>query len=121
MYAAIYLPSRPEGVEDPSCNGFTTEKEAEEYVVSQMCSTCQEERKQALTGVPYPDDEYPPSIHPGCFYEWLIGLTKDFEAAENFDQMMSAGGWETTYRKDNTPEENAKLKAAHQERLKERT
>lgn len=116
MFTAIYLPSRPEGKEDPSRSGFPTEKDAEDYVVSQMCPACQEERRQALAGEQDPDDEIDPSVYPGCFYEWIIGLTEKVEAAEGFDQLMVACGWETVYRKDNTPEENAALEAAVQEK-----
>jgi hypothetical protein len=124
MFTAIYLPSRPEGKEDPSRSGFATEEEAVEYVVSQMCTGCQEERRLALAKLPWPvedgeeyaEDDFPPSAHPGCFYEWIIGPTEKVEAAEGFDQLMVACGWETIYRKDNTPEENAKLLADSQEK-----
>lgn len=118
MFTAIYLPSRPEGKEDPSRSGFTTEEDAEEYVVSQMCSSCKEERSRALANL-YDeeiDGEFHPSAHPGCFYEWIIGPTEKVEAAEGFDQLMVACGWETVYRKGNTPEENAALQATFEEK-----
>ena len=116
MFTAIYLPSRPEGVEDPSRGGFATYEEAEEFVFSQMCKGCQEERRQALAGEQDPEDDFPPSVHPGCFFEWIIGPTEKVETAEDFDQLMVACGWETIYHKDNTPEENARLQAEFEEK-----
>lgn len=118
MFTAIYLPCRPEGKEDPSRSGFTTELEAEEYVFSQMCSDCQEEHRQALAGEQDSEDDFPPDAYPGCFYEWMIGPTDKVDASENLDQLSTACGWEPIYRKGNTPEENAKLEAAYQEKLK---
>jgi hypothetical protein len=113
MYTAIYLPARPEGFEDPSRCGFKTEDEAEAYVVTQMCSGCQEERKQAQAGGHEHgfEEEWTPSLYPGCFCEWVIGLTEKINAAGDFDQLMVAVGWEAVYHKDNTPEENEKLQA----------
>lgn len=119
MFSAIYLPSRPEGVEDPSRSGFSTEEEAEEYIVNQMCRSCQEERRMAMVGEKYEDveeDYLQPSKYPGCYFEWLIGPTERVESATNLDELMSAGGWETVYRKDNTPEQNAALEAAFEEK-----
>lgn len=119
MFTAVYLPSRPEGVEDPSRSGFATEEEAEEFVVSQMCDSCKEERRMALAGEKYEDaeeDYLGPSQYPGCFYEWLIGKTAEFESATSMDETMFAGGWEVTYRKENTPEQNAALQAAFEAR-----
>lgn len=87
MFTAIYLPSLSEGEEDPSRSGFATKEAAEEYVVSKMCSECQEERSRALAGQ-YDDA----SVYPGCFDEWIIGLTDKVQAAESFDQLMIAGG-----------------------------
>ena len=84
---------------------------------SQMCSTCQEERRRALAGEEETsEDDWPPSAHPGCFFEWVIGPTEKVEAAEGLDQLMGACGWEAVYRRENTPEENARLRAEFEEK-----
>jgi hypothetical protein len=113
MYTAIYLPSRQKGVEDPSKDGFTTEKEAEEYIFTHMCSACQTERADALAGKHKIDENYPPSKYPGCFYEWIIGPTEKIESAENYNDLMLACGWETVYNKNNSPEENEFLRTKY--------
>jgi len=59
LFTAIYLPSRPEGVEDPSRSGFATKEEAEEFVAGQMCNSCKEERSRALANLYDPEIDLP--------------------------------------------------------------
>lgn len=94
-FTAVYLPSLPEGKENPTKDGFATEAEAEEYVFSQMCSACQEERRIALSGEKDEDGDSPDE-YPGCFFEWLIVPTKE-DGYGSFEELMKAGGWETIY------------------------
>ena len=78
-YKADYLPS--DGV-DKSKGGFVTREAAWEYVYSQMCASCQEEREAALTGAEWEGYQYEnedgtigythASSHPGCAFEWDV-------------------------------------------------
>jgi hypothetical protein len=92
MFVALYLPSLPpNSTREPSIAGFATEKCAYDYVYSQMCRGCKEERQAALDGVTewdtFVDDDgfthsHEPSLYPGCACEWDVISEDKFTAEE---------------------------------------
>lgn len=86
MFTAYYLPvlSQKKGV---TKTGFTTEKEAWEYVYSQMCNSCKKELAEERAAHPEA------KAFPACACEWGVGLTSEIDAAESFQDVLEACGW----------------------------
>jgi hypothetical protein len=98
-FSAIYMPALPPGRENPSRSGFETEAEAIEYMLTQMCSTCREERQRFVDGTgndDYDSDDYADEW-PSCSCEWVIVPTDKAEAAESVVDLLEAAGWEKVY------------------------
>lgn len=91
MFVSYYAPALSEGQEDPS-KEFLTEKEAYEYIFSNMCQSCQDKRRLFLEG-----DEENGSDYPACACEWFVVQKDDLEKAENFGDVLKAAGCETLY------------------------
>lgn len=90
MYTALYMPMRDENEPDPSCSGFETVEQAEEYIFDRMCGVCKRSRARALAGDSGEEDEFV-SEYPSCFAEWLV--VPDDAVNLPFDEMMEAAGW----------------------------
>jgi hypothetical protein len=116
MYTAQYLPMLEEGEQDPSKSGFFTEDEAWEYVFTQMCEECQKERAEALAGTEPREVEVQTakgekykhemaySLHPACACEWIVGHTGAIDQAEDFGDLLAAGGYKKVWKKGDTKE-----------------
>jgi hypothetical protein len=100
-FTALYLPKREPGKPDPSRSGFATTQEATDYMFTQICSTCKEQRRKFFASEQphYDSDDWNPNIEPeewpACTCEWLI-LPTDKVGAED---MWEAAGWTTVYTK----------------------
>lgn len=101
-FSAIYLPALPPGQSDPSRRGFATADEAQEFVFSQMCKGCKEQRKLFLDGVVkepldmYEAEEWPEEWPP-CTCEWVVVPTDKSDGT--FLELMEAAGWQVVYEK----------------------
>lgn len=94
MYTAYYLPAL-NGQDDPSSSGFDTEDLAWEYVFSRMCKSCKEERALALENktITIDGEEWEYLLYPACASEWIVGLTDEIDKAEDFRDILIAGGF----------------------------
>jgi hypothetical protein len=97
-YTAQYQPMRSEGQSDPSRSGFTSEDAAWDYVYTQMCTGCRDERRIALLGKDseeykaYTDaGRWEPSEYPACSCEWMVLPTDKIDAP--YEERMLAAGW----------------------------
>ncbi len=88
MYIALYLPAKSPSEPDPSRKGFATEKEAEDYMVSNMCETCKEEREIFFKGkkskeykkfVKNGSENWEPCEYPPCSCEWSVRKESEYE------------------------------------------
>lgn len=95
-WAALYMPMREPGEPDPSRYDFATKEEACDYVYEGMCDTCQEKRARYLAGE---TDWRIADDYPACACEWIVGKTINFDRAGSFDEVMTAGGYKTVYRR----------------------
>lgn len=93
MYTAMKMSSPGRQI-----SGFETKDEAWEYIFSQMCDTCQNDRKRYLENPNQllQSDDYI-SAYPACSAEWLVGLTSEMLDAETLDEIMIAGGFVEVY------------------------
>lgn len=109
-WTALYLPARTPGYVDPSRFDFNSEPEAQEYIFSQMCRGCQEERDRAVKKITIGvsdeniEHEYD-SLWPACACEWDTMLTSEYEQCETDQDVMEAAGWEVIYSKDGEAQE----------------
>jgi len=100
LWTALYLPASE--WPSPSKFDFTSRDEAEQYMFSNMCSICREERRRKLSGESDPgneqhehDSEWPP-----CSCEWAILKTKEWLECEDFSDVMDAVGAKVIWRRD---------------------
>lgn len=93
LCAAVYLPS---GERDVDRFDFESFEAAEEYVFRRMCKHCKEERMFALQG------EEDCSEFPGCYHEWIILKTEDYDNANGIDDLFKAAGWREVWKRDET-------------------
>jgi len=95
-YVAVYLPA-DENHED--VGDFNSEKEAWDYIATQLCSSCAEslhlgyeiynDGKRDLKA----DVTHPSQTACGC--EWLVTSEEDYDKAESVHDLFEAGGWIT--------------------------
>lgn len=76
-WAAVYCPSDGAG---SSANrfDFSSEFAATQYVFSRMCEGCKRERDRVLSG----NADGESSAFPGCFWEWMILPTSEWEECQ---------------------------------------
>jgi hypothetical protein len=100
LWAAVYQPS---DTSRTSRFDFPSKEAAKEYVFSQMCQSCSESRELALKIQKEHratlDEDMMAEELPGCFWEWLIMKTKDYQNADSMDDLMEAAGWEKVYKR----------------------
>lgn len=100
-WTALYVPARPPGKPDPSRYDLETKEAAMEYMLSQMCSDCQESRRRALDGTSDPENEdhdYDMEW-PACACEWEVLPTQKYAQCESLDDVMDALGAKVIYRR----------------------
>lgn len=88
MYSAVYLPSCEV---DPSCSGFASTAEANQWIIDHMCDRCKEEYHRSTM---WNNDFDINSSTPPCLVEWIIIETVKLSQCENLGDMFDAAGFQ---------------------------
>jgi len=105
MWSAVHF-SYSENQYDPTTHGFATESDAWDYVFGKMCDGCKKLREAYLADPSADsmgeDGEIFADEFPSCSAEWSIMLTVDYDAADDFADLLTAAGFKQEWEK---PEE----------------